>query len=62
MSEFFFVIIDDKPARLEKKRIITIEPYPGGTRITMEASHLDEEPIIYFVKEEYDAVMKSYLG
>lgn len=62
MAEFFYVLIDNQPARLEKKRIISIEPYPGGTRIIMEASHLEEEPIVYITSEEYEAVMHSYLS
>ncbi len=61
MSEFFYITIDDKPTRFEKKRIISIEPCKEGTSILMEASHSAEEPIIYFTPEEYDAVMQSYL-
>ena len=61
-SDFFSVLIDGKPTRFEKNRIIEIEPYTGGTKITMEASHAEEEPIIYFTPEDYEMVMKSYLG
>ncbi|RXF72236.1 hypothetical protein [Arcticibacter tournemirensis] len=61
-SEFFSVMIDDKPVRFEKKRILEIQPYTGGTRIIMEASHTSEEPLIYFTPDEYEAVMRSYLG
>ena len=62
MSEFFTVLIDDKPTRFEKKRIIAVEPYEFGTKIIMEASHTEEEPIIYFTSEAHDLVMKSYLS
>ncbi len=60
MSNFFTVLIDDKPTRFEKNRIIALEPYEFGTRIIMEASHLEEEPIIYFTKESHELVLKSY--
>lgn len=62
MSEFFMVMIDGKPTRLEKKRIIAVEPYEFGTKIIMEASHTEEEPIIYFTSEAHELVMKSYLS
>lgn len=62
MSEFFTVLIDDKPTRFEKRRIMVVEPYEFGTKITMEASHEDEEPIIYFTSEAHEMVMKSYLS
>ncbi len=61
-SEFFSVMIDGKPARLEKKRILEIQPYTGGTKIIIEASHTSEEPLIYFTPEDYETVMRSYLG
>ncbi|WP_207533093.1 hypothetical protein [Desertivirga arenae] len=61
-SNFFTVLIDDKPTRFEKQRVIAIEPYEFGTKIIIEASHTEEEPIIYFTKEQYDDVYKSYLG
>ena len=62
MSEFFTVLIDDKPTRFEKRRIMVVEPYEFGTKITMEASHEDEEPIVYFTSESHEMVMKSYLS
>ncbi len=62
MSDFFTVMIDDKPTRFEKRRILSVEPYEFGTKITMEASHTDEEPIIYFTTEAHELVMKSYLS
>ena len=55
-------MIDGRPARFEKNRIIEILPYPGGTKIIMEASHLEEEPLVYITPEDYDLVMKAYLG
>ncbi|WP_374164156.1 hypothetical protein [Arcticibacter sp. MXS-1] len=61
-SDFFMILIDGKPTRFEKRRVIEIAPYPGGTKLTIEASHTEEEPLIYFTPEEYDMVMKSYLG
>lgn len=61
-SEFFSIMIDGEPARFEKKRILEIQPYTGGTRITIEASHTSEEPLIYFTSEDYESVMRSYLG
>ncbi|PWG82087.1 hypothetical protein [Pararcticibacter amylolyticus] len=61
-SDFFLVLIDGEPTRFEKARIIEIEPYPGGTKIIIEASHTEEEPLVYFTSEQYDNVMKSYLG
>ncbi|WP_207428871.1 hypothetical protein [Pedobacter sp. SYSU D00535] len=60
-GKFFTVLIDNKPTMFEKGRIITIEPYDFGTKIIMEASHLEEEPIVYITSESYDLVMKSYL-
>lgn len=62
MPEFFYVLIDNKPTRLEKGRIMSIEPSITGAKIIMEASHSSEEPIIYYTTEEYESVMKSYLG
>jgi len=62
MSDFFTVLIDDKPMRFEKGRIIAVEPYEFGTKIIMEASHTEEEPIIYFTSEAHESVMKSYLS
>jgi hypothetical protein len=59
---FFQVLIDDEVTMIEKNRVITIEPYERGTRITMEASHTAEEPITYFTPEEYEKVMSSYLS
>ncbi len=61
-STFFTVLIDNKPTRFEKQRVIAIEPYEFGTKIIFEASHTEEEPIIYFTNEPYDDVYKSYLG
>ena len=60
-SNFFTVLIDNKPTSLEKKRVIAIESYNLGTRITIEASHEEEEPIIYFTSVSYEDVMRSYL-
>ncbi|HEY0896084.1 MAG TPA: hypothetical protein VGE15_05990 [Sphingobacteriaceae bacterium] len=62
MGAYFNVLIDNEVMTFEKKRVITIEPYEGGTKIFLEASHIDEEPITYFTPEEYDKVMSSYLG
>ena len=62
MSDFFTVMIDDKPTRFEKRRILSVEPYEFGTKITMEASHEEEEPIIYFTTEAHELVMRSYLS
>jgi hypothetical protein len=58
----FTLLIDDEVVSFDKSRIITIEPYEFGTKITMEASHTAEEPIIYFTRTEYAQVMKSYLS
>jgi hypothetical protein len=58
----FTLLIDDEVVTFEKRRIITIEPYEYGTKITMEASHTSEEPITYVTTEEYAQVMKSYLS
>lgn len=60
MSNFFTVLIDEKPMTFEKDRIMAIEPYEFGTKIIMEASHTEEEPIIYFTSEAHESVMKSY--
>ncbi|MBC8052523.1 MAG: hypothetical protein H7Y13_05625 [Sphingobacteriaceae bacterium] len=62
MSEFFIVLIDGIPTRFEKRRIIAVEPYEFGTKIIIEASHTEEEPIIYFTSEAHELVMKSYLS
>lgn len=63
MSEnTFTLLIDDDIVNFDKSRIISIEPYEFGTKITMEASHTSEEPIIYFTRTEYASVMKSYLS
>ncbi|HXI00159.1 MAG TPA: hypothetical protein VNI52_07800 [Sphingobacteriaceae bacterium] len=59
---FFNVMIDDQVTTFEKVRIVAIEPYEFGTKIIIEASHTEEEPIIYFTPEEYEKVMASYLG
>lgn len=57
------VLIDDVPTRFEKNRIIEIEPSEnGGSKITMDASHEAEEPIVYFTTEPYEDVMKSFLS
>lgn len=61
-DNFFTLLIDDEIVSFEKNRIITIEPYEFGTKITLEASHTSEEPITYFTREEYAQVMKSYLS
>jgi len=58
----FTLLIDDELVRFEKNRVISVEPYEFGTKITLEASHTSEEPIIYFTREEYSQVMKSYLS
>ena len=55
-------MIDGRLTNFEKKRIISIEPYENGTKIIMEASHLSEEPIIYFTPEDYENVMQAYLS
>jgi len=62
MADFFTLLIDNQLVTFEKKRVITIEPTFNGTRIILEASHEDEEPFIYLVKEPYEAVIKAYLG
>lgn len=62
MSDFFTILIDDKPTRFEKRRILAVEPYEFGTKIIMEASHEEEEPIIYFTSEAHEMVMKSYFS
>lgn len=59
---FFNVMIDDRVTSFEKARIVAIEPYEYGTKIILEASHTEEEPIIYFTPENYEKVMASYLG
>lgn len=61
-DNFFTLLIDDEIVSFEKSRIITIEPYEFGTKITLEASHTSEEPFTYFTSEEYAQVMKSYLS
>ena len=61
-STFFTILIDNKPTRFEKQRVISIEPYEFGTKVIIEASHSEEEPIVYFTKEAYDEVYKSYLS
>lgn len=61
-NEFFNVMIDDRVTAFEKARIVAIEPYEYGTKIILEASHTEEEPIIYFTPEDYEKVMASYLG
>lgn len=61
-DNFFTLLIDEEVVTLEKNRVISIEPYEFGTKITLEASHASEEPIIYFTKEQYADVMKSYLS
>lgn len=60
-GQFFTVLIDNEPTIFDRSRIIAIEPYEFGTRITMEASHEEEEPIIYYTAETYETVMRSYL-
>ncbi|MBC7913063.1 MAG: hypothetical protein H7Y07_02975 [Pyrinomonadaceae bacterium] len=62
ITDFFTVLIDDIPTRFEKKRIIAVEAYEFGTKIIMEASHTEEEPIIYFTSEKHEVVMQSYLS
>ncbi|WP_423149488.1 hypothetical protein [Rubrolithibacter danxiaensis] len=61
-SNFFSVLIDDELITLERNRVISIEPYENGTKILLEASHLEEEPFTYFCAESYDKVMQSYLS
>jgi hypothetical protein len=61
-DNYFTLLIDDEIVRFEKNRIISIEPYQFGTKIILEASHTSEEPFIYFTREEYAQVMKSYLS
>lgn len=60
-ASFFTVFIEERPVRFEKNRVISIESYEFGTKIMMEASHEEEEPIVYFTSEPYDQVMRSYL-
>ncbi|HEY1024257.1 MAG TPA: hypothetical protein VGE26_03775 [Sphingobacteriaceae bacterium] len=62
MSSFFLVMIDGQVTTFEKSRVISIEPYDKGTKITIEASHAAEEPITYYTPEEYDKVMSAYLS
>lgn len=62
MSDFFTILINGKPTRFEKRRILAVEPYEFGTKIIMEASHEEEEPIIYFTPEAHEMVMKSYFS
>ncbi|WP_256010584.1 hypothetical protein [Desertivirga xinjiangensis] len=59
-GDFFTVLIDNKPTRFEKKRVVAIEPYEFGAKITIEASHTEEEPILYFTSESYEEVVRSY--
>ena len=61
-GNYFTLLIDDELVKFEKNRVITIEPYEYGTKITLEASHTSEEPITYVTTEEYAQVMKSYLS
>ncbi|NEU08212.1 hypothetical protein GZH53_07805 [Flavihumibacter sp. R14] len=61
-ADTFTLLIDDEVVNFDKGRVITIEPYEFGTKIILEASHTSEEPIIYFTREEYAKVMKSYLS
>ena len=61
-ANFFSLLIDDELVNFEKNRVITIEPYEFGTKITLEASHTSEEPITYVTSEQYAQVMKSYLS
>lgn len=61
-QEFFNVMIDNQVTTFEKARIVAIEPYEYGTKITLEASHTEEEPMVYFTPENYDKVMASYLA
>ena len=58
---YFTVLIDSRPTQFEKSRVISIEPCGVGTEILIEASHVDEEPIVYFTSESYENVIKSYL-
>ena len=53
-------MIDNELVTFEKGRVITIEPAFNGTRIILEASHTEEEPIIYLTPESYEAVMQAY--
>lgn len=62
MSSFFVVMVDNEVTTFEKNRVISIEPYERGTKITIEASHAAEEPITYFTPEDYDKVMSAYLS
>lgn len=59
-GNFFNVLIGDELITMEKNRVIEIEPAHKGTKITLEASHLEEEPFIYFTNQAYEDVMKSY--
>ncbi|MXV15701.1 hypothetical protein [Hufsiella ginkgonis] len=59
-SAFFTLMIDNEIVTFEKSRIIAIEPAYQGTRIVLEASHTEEEPIIYLTPESYEDVMRSY--
>lgn len=61
-GKFFYVMLDEEITRLEKNRIISIEPYEFGTKIILEASHAAEEPLVFFSSESYDKVMTSYLS
>jgi hypothetical protein len=61
-GNFFNVMLDDELTTFEKRRVISIEPYENGTKIILEASHLEEEPFIFFSKESYQNVMNAYLS
>jgi len=61
-NSFFTILIENLPTRFEKKRVIAIEPHEFGTKIILEASHEDEEPLVYFSTELYDEVYRSYLS
>lgn len=59
-GNFFTVLIDGEIVRLEKSRVMAIEAGFNGTKIILEASHTEEEPLIYFSPEPYEEVLKSY--
>lgn len=61
-GSFFSIMLSGELTTFEKKRIISIEPYGDGTRITLEASHSSEEPLVYDSSEPYDEVMRAYLS
>jgi len=60
--KFFSIMLNDELTTFEKKRVISIEPWGEGTRITLEASHLSEEPLVYDSPEPYDSIMQAYLS